>query len=353
VSAPEGASLHPLFLKLAGTGFADKFVPTAVLSAKAGYVMEYLRGCFGDGYVENRGSICWKMKNPKLISQLAYLLGLVGIIPSIGKDGCTLFVSGKSELENALPVILHQDDRTFMLQRLECIKTSSYLMPKAFPIVASGLIGLRQEIGRHNYHDLRSRYTYRRLCEVRARGTEGGINRQHAILALEHILSCKKRLGSESTVDLAKRVLSLAKSDIAFDPVNAIEKKEGVDEYVYDLSVPSVERFIGGRSGLLLHNSAGAAHLRELTTPSAVWLGVWATDIIKHRLPSDKLTEVDIKRLYELKADPRYTDKMWHDELDTFLRIKKKSEQEAFARYGLTYIVDKYLPEKLQLMKKA
>jgi len=99
--------------------------------------------------------------------------------------------------------------------------------------------------------------------------------------------------------------------------------------------------------------SANAAHLRELTTPDAVWLGVWASDIVKYKLPSDKLTEVDIKRLYELKADPRYTEKMWHDELDTFLRIKKKSEQEAFARYGLSYIVEKYLPEKLELMKSA
>lgn len=99
--------------------------------------------------------------------------------------------------------------------------------------------------------------------------------------------------------------------------------------------------------------SANAAHLRELTTPDAVWLGVWASDIIKYKLPSDKLTEVDIKRLYELKADPRYTEKMWHDELETFLKIKKKSEQEAFARYGLSYIVDTYLPEKLELMKSA
>ena len=99
--------------------------------------------------------------------------------------------------------------------------------------------------------------------------------------------------------------------------------------------------------------SANAAHLRELTTPDAVWLGVWASDIVKYKLPSDKLTEVDIKRLYELKADPRYTERMWHNELDTFLKIKRKSEQEAFARYGLSYIVDTYLPEKLEFMKSA
>jgi len=99
--------------------------------------------------------------------------------------------------------------------------------------------------------------------------------------------------------------------------------------------------------------SANAAHLRELTTPESVWLGVWASDIQKYKLPSDKLTEVDVKRLYELKADPRYTEKMWHDELETFLKYRRKSEQEAFARYGLSYIVDKYLPEKLELMKSS
>lgn len=99
--------------------------------------------------------------------------------------------------------------------------------------------------------------------------------------------------------------------------------------------------------------SANAAHLRELTTPDSIWLGVWPSDVLKYKLPSDKLTDVDIKRVYELKADPRYSEKMWHDELDLFLKYKRKSEQEAFARYGLSYIVDKYLPEKLELMKST
>ncbi|TMP96626.1 MAG: hypothetical protein E6K99_09840, partial [Thaumarchaeota archaeon] len=65
--------------------------------------------------------------------------------------------------------------------------------------------------------------------------------------------------------------------DLAFDPISEIKETEEVDEYVYDISVPGAERFIGGRSGLVLHNSAGSAHLRELTTPDAVWLGVWAS----------------------------------------------------------------------------
>lgn len=98
---------------------------------------------------------------------------------------------------------------------------------------------------------------------------------------------------------------------------------------------------------VIISGSANAAHLRELTTPDAKWSGVWATDIVDYKLPTDPLDEVDIKRLYELQRDPRYKDPMWQREIKTFLKIRKKAEQEAFSRYGLTYIVDEYLPTKL------
>jgi DNA topoisomerase-6 subunit A len=60
------------------------------------------------------------------------------------------------------------------------------------------------------------------------------------------------------------------------------------------------------------------------------------------------LTDLDVKRLYELQKDPRYHGKLWKREIETFLKIRKKAEQEAFSRYGLTYIVDEYLPAKLE-----
>jgi len=99
---------------------------------------------------------------------------------------------------------------------------------------------------------------------------------------------------------------------------------------------------------VLISGSANAAHLRELTTPDAKWSGVWASDIVDYKLPSDKLTEVDIKRLHELRRDPRYKDELWQREVKKFLKIGRKAEQEAFSRYGLTYIVDEYLPAKLK-----
>jgi len=97
--------------------------------------------------------------------------------------------------------------------------------------------------------------------------------------------------------------------------------------------------------------SANAAHLRELTVPDAKWVGVWATDIEKYKLPTIPMTESDIKRCYDLQKDPRYESGIWKKELEVFLRLKRKAELEAFAKYGLTNITDKYLPQKLELAK--
>ncbi len=99
---------------------------------------------------------------------------------------------------------------------------------------------------------------------------------------------------------------------------------------------------------VIISGSANAAHLRELTTPDAKWSGVWATDIVNYKLPTDPLSEVDMKRLNELQRDPRYKDPLWQREIKMFMKIRRKAEQEAFSRYGLTYIVDEYLPAKLE-----
>ncbi|UCE96992.1 MAG: DNA topoisomerase IV subunit A [Candidatus Bathyarchaeota archaeon] len=102
---------------------------------------------------------------------------------------------------------------------------------------------------------------------------------------------------------------------------------------------------------VIISGSANAAHLRGLATPDAKWSGVWATDIVDYKLPTDPLTEIDVKRLHELQRDPRYKAKLWQREIKTFMKIRKKAEQEAFSRYGLTYIVDEYLPAKLEETK--
>jgi DNA topoisomerase-6 subunit A len=75
---------------------------------------------------------------------------------------------------------------------------------------------------------------------------------------------------------------------------------------------------------VIISGSANAAHLRGLTTPDAKWGGVYATDIIDYKLPSDPLTDIDIKRLHELEKDPRYTGELWKREIKTLRRRRSK-----------------------------
>ncbi|MGQ9514156.1 MAG: DNA topoisomerase IV subunit A [Thermoproteota archaeon] len=99
---------------------------------------------------------------------------------------------------------------------------------------------------------------------------------------------------------------------------------------------------------VIISGSANAAHIPELVTPSAKWAGVYASDIVKYSLPSSKLNEQDIKRLQEIEKDPRYQSEPWQSEIKKFYEIKRKAEQEAFSRYGLSFIVDKYLKTRLE-----
>ena len=99
---------------------------------------------------------------------------------------------------------------------------------------------------------------------------------------------------------------------------------------------------------VIISGSANAAHIPELATPDAKWAGVYASDITKYDLPSEKLSEVDLKRLKELLRDPRYQSEPWKSEISYFFEVKKKAEQEAFSKYGLSFIVDEYLKARLE-----
>ena len=91
------------------------------------------------------------------------------------------------------------------------------------------------------------------------------------------------------------------------------------------------------------------AHISDyLATPSAEFIGVTPSDIENYKLPSDKLNDKDIKALYAELSDPRFNDSWWKDEIKLMIKLGKKAEQQSLAKYGLNYVTDKYLPEKLQ-----
>lgn len=103
---------------------------------------------------------------------------------------------------------------------------------------------------------------------------------------------------------------------------------------------------------VIIRGSANAAHLRDLTTTTAKWVGLWATDIKKFNLPSFALTKLDEQRIKLLEEDMRYREFEWQAELQEFKKMKRRAELEAFSAHGLTAIVDKYLPKKLKMVSE-
>jgi len=101
----------------------------------------------------------------------------------------------------------------------------------------------------------------------------------------------------------------------------------------------------------IAYGAIKTAHISEyLATPSAQFLGVTPSDILSYDLPSDALTKEDIDALNSELSDPRFHDEFWINEIKLQLEIKKKAEQQALAKYGLDYVTDVYLPEKLAEM---
>ncbi|MCQ2070760.1 MAG: DNA topoisomerase IV subunit A [archaeon] len=93
------------------------------------------------------------------------------------------------------------------------------------------------------------------------------------------------------------------------------------------------------------------AHISDyLATPTAQFVGITASDILNYDLPTDKLNDKDIGALKSELTDPRFADEFWDSEIHAMLEMGKKAEQQALAKYGLDYVTDTYLPEKLTQM---
>ncbi|MFH1821832.1 MAG: DNA topoisomerase IV subunit A [Methanobacteriota archaeon] len=100
---------------------------------------------------------------------------------------------------------------------------------------------------------------------------------------------------------------------------------------------------------VIISGSANLAYINhELAVPDAKYIGVTASDIVNYKLPTDKLRELDVNRLKQLAKDPRYNTDFWQYEIRKMLEIGRKAEQQAFAKYGLAYVVNEYLPAKLK-----
>ncbi|HMP73795.1 MAG TPA: DNA topoisomerase IV subunit A [Kiritimatiellia bacterium] len=99
--------------------------------------------------------------------------------------------------------------------------------------------------------------------------------------------------------------------------------------------------------------SGQAAHInRYFCVPQAHYLGVTPQDILDYDLmdATHPLEEQDIKRARDaLKNDPFIKHhKPWQQALEHMLKLGVRIEQQAFAKHGLNFVLEHYLPEKIK-----
>ena len=100
--------------------------------------------------------------------------------------------------------------------------------------------------------------------------------------------------------------------------------------------------------------SGNAAHINEFfCVPKARFLGVTPQDIVDYKLPTHPLKDVDYKKIKDvIKNDPFCQhSKEWQKALDQMAKMKVRAEQQALAAWGLNFVIDKYLPEKVKTEK--
>jgi len=97
--------------------------------------------------------------------------------------------------------------------------------------------------------------------------------------------------------------------------------------------------------------SGNAAHINKyFCVPQAKFLGVTPQDIEDYKLPTHPLKDVDIKRAKDaVKNDPFVQHhKEWQRAIKKLVEMKVRAEQQALAKWGLNYVIEKYLPNKLK-----
>ena len=85
--------------------------------------------------------------------------------------------------------------------------------------------------------------------------------------------------------------------------------------------------------------------------PRAQYLGITPQDIIDYKLEdaTHPLTKTDIKRARDaIKNDPFFVaHPRWISAIEQLLSMGVRAEQQALAKWGLNYVIDDYLPRKL------
>ena len=148
--------------------------------------------------------------------------------------------------------------------------------------------------------------------------------------------------------------------------VKEIKETEPSSKYVYDIEMPSTHRFFA--NNICVHNTDGdpygwyiysvvkqgsmalAAHSDFMAVPHAHYIGMTLEDIETYGLKNvtERMKDGDVKRAKEMMGYPWFKNKPWQKELKKAIHDKVRIEQQALANKSLSFVAEKYLPEKIK-----
>ena len=103
---------------------------------------------------------------------------------------------------------------------------------------------------------------------------------------------------------------------------------------------------------VIKYGSISLAHIsQELAIPGARMLGLTADDVVDYELKRHliKFEEVDVKRLEQVKNYDWFKDnKPWQEQFKLWKDLNGKVELAALSSKGITFISDKYIPDKIK-----
>ncbi len=103
---------------------------------------------------------------------------------------------------------------------------------------------------------------------------------------------------------------------------------------------------------VIKYGSINLAHISEkMTIPNVKFLGITADDIIKYDLKKHffNMKEVDFSRLKQLSEYQWFkNNRNWQRQFKMMKDFKAKAEIQSLSNRGITFISDKYLPEKIK-----
>lgn len=105
---------------------------------------------------------------------------------------------------------------------------------------------------------------------------------------------------------------------------------------------------------VLKAGSMALAHeSKRLGTPGVQFVGMTMTDIKEYGLEkvTEKLKDVDKKRITELLQYPWFQKNEWKNELQMMMDMGVRLEQQALASKSLEFVAEEYLPEKIKKKK--